>query len=98
MITFTAREMSGGTGHEHIIRLWWSDQTTGQNGDMDIGTATQWLDKPANRAYVKDQMFPGQYVEAFVVKPQYGHWYIRTHANGRWTDNFLALPTRRKAA
>jgi hypothetical protein len=98
MVIFTAREMSGGSGHEHVIRLWWRDTGDGKSGDMDIDTATRWLDKPANRAYVEDQARPGTFVEAGVVKPTHGHWYIRTHADGRWTDNLLALPLRRRAA
>ena len=31
-------------------------------------------------------------VQVGVVHPQYGPPYLRTHADGVWTDNLLALP------
>jgi hypothetical protein len=98
VIQFTAREMNGGNGHEHVARLWWTDTSTGTDGLMDIDTVTRWLDKPENRAFVEDRVRPGNYVEAFVVKPIGNQWYIRTAADGRWTDNILALPERRLRA
>lgn len=98
MIVFTARQMSGGTGHEHVIALEWKDTAQGTSGWMDIARATKWLDTPGNRAYVEDRVRPGNYVEAHVEKPAPGHWYIRTAADGCWTNNLLALPERRLMA
>ena len=95
MIVFTARQMSGGTGHEHVSALEWKDTVQGTSNSMDIDRATKWLDTAGSRAYVEDRARPGHYVEAHVVKPAAGgRWHIRTAADGRWTDNLLALPER----
>jgi hypothetical protein len=32
-------------------------------------------------------------VNVGVVKPQGGQPYLRTHADGKWTNNLLNLPT-----
>ena len=75
--------------------------------DIDSGTGNLTIDgltggeqllATGTLQYVEDQARPGTFVEAGVVKPTHGHWYIRTHADGRWTDNLLALPLRRRAA
>lgn len=98
MVVFTARQMSGGTGHEHVIALEWKDTDKGTSNWMPIDDATKWLDRPESRAWVEDRARRGNFVEAFVVKPANGRWYIRTAADGRWTDNLLALPERKLMA
>jgi hypothetical protein len=92
MIFFTEREMSGGSGHEHIARLWWEDDTPRANprsGSMDMGTAVQWVDKTENHAYAHNG---ASYVEVYVVRRSGMHPHLRTAADGIWTDNLLALP------
>lgn len=98
MIVFTARQMSGGMGHEHVVALEWNDTVLGTSGWMDIDGATKWLDTAGTPAYVEDRLRPGHYVRAHVVKPDTGRWYIRTAEDGRWTNNLLALPERRLMA
>jgi hypothetical protein len=41
---------------------------------------------------VVDQI--GNYVDVGVVRPPVGPPYLRTHADGVWTNNLLALPRR----
>ncbi len=98
MIVFVGREMTGGSGHEHVTALYWIDTPSTVENRSVIEEITRWLDISTNHAFVEDRARPGHYVEAYVVKPANGRWYVRTYADGRWTDNILALPLRRQAA
>ncbi|WP_344391902.1 DUF3892 domain-containing protein [Streptomyces vastus] len=42
------------------------------------------------KAYTDDDR--GHWAYVLVVTPAYGEKYLRTYADGVWTDNLLALP------
>jgi hypothetical protein len=72
--------------HEHIVAVRWTGwEGSGEKStetvirDIDGGT-TVYVEQGGSRADVKVVRIPGR-------AP-----YIRTQANGRWTDNLLSLP------
>lgn len=93
LIQITARHMVGGQGHEHIAAVRWREMGGQQGiGDEPRAEVVYWLERDAaNRAIAG--IYPTNYAEVGVVHPAYGDPYLRTHADGRWTDNLLALPT-----
>ena len=48
----------------------------------------QWIDNGV-QAFVESYTTK---VAVLVVRPQHGEPYLRTYANGTWTDNLLSLP------
>jgi hypothetical protein len=89
-IRITAIRLSGGTSHEHIVHLWWTDPATNQSGDDSRSAIVSWIETKAGQAYVNDGQ--GHRVSVLVVTPTRGEKYLRTYADGIWTDNLLALP------
>jgi hypothetical protein len=88
MIHIHAVHMSGGTGHEHIASVKWQNPDDGKTGQNTKAEMVAWLRKStANKAYVcgGGHLAPVKVVNA---SPP----YIRSHADGVWTDNLLALP------
>jgi hypothetical protein len=51
-----------------------------------------WIENQNGEAYVEDS--GGHRANVGVVAPSYGARYLRTYADGVWTDNLLALPRR----
>jgi len=84
MVQITEVHMEGGERHDHIASVkWWNGQKAG------VSTRSQMVDfiNGGQKVYVTD----GQnmvYVGVVKATPS----YIRTHADGKWTDNLLALP------
>lgn len=91
-IRITAVRLSGGQGHEHITRLWWTDPASGKTGDNSRAQIVTWIDEDNGKAYVDDSR--GNRADVLVVTPRYGDKYLRTYADGQWTDNLLALPRK----
>jgi hypothetical protein len=91
-IRITAVRLEGGNAHEHIVRLWWTDPATSRTGDNSRAELVSWMETQHGKAYVEDAY--GNRAEVGVVTPAHGVKYLRTHADGRWTDNLLALPRR----
>jgi hypothetical protein len=90
MIEITAIRMStGGTKHEHITNLKWKNTTTNSEGSSTRQTIVDWLDKDSNQAIITSG---SKTVFVGVVRPVTGSPYVRTYADGIWTDNLLALP------
>lgn len=79
--------MVGGAGHEHIARVRWIDPQTIETGESTRATMVDWI-RNGGQAYVTD----GQRSVAVGVVNVIPA-YIRTYADGVWTDNLLALPT-----
>lgn len=85
-IYIVKRHMVGGSGHEHIAEVKWENRENGKSGTNSRADMVKWIDdrgdaRVANGAsYVK--------VGTVDAKPK----YIRTYADGKWTDNLLALP------
>jgi hypothetical protein len=91
-IRITAVRLSGGQGHEHITRLWWTDSASGKTGDNSRAQIVTWIEDDNGKAYVDDGQ--GNRADVLVVTPRYGDKYLRTYADSRWTDNLLALPRK----
>jgi hypothetical protein len=91
-IRFTAIRMSGGTRHEHIVRLWWINPATSVTGDNTRAELVDWIENEGGKAYVEDGA--GNRADVGVVVPAYGAKYLRSYADGKWTNNLLALPRR----
>jgi copper oxidase (laccase) domain-containing protein len=87
MIHIHAVRLSGGTGHEHITRVRWKNPDTSKTGENTRAEMVDWIKNKNGAAYVCGG---GHLARVLVVnaKPP----YIRTHADGVWTDNLLALP------
>ena len=81
--------MEGGEEHEHIAEVAWVNVADpNEKGTSSRSGIVQWLEEaPSHRAIVSDGMSS---VEVGVVNatPK----YLRTHADGKWTNNLLALP------
>jgi hypothetical protein len=91
-LRITAIRQSGGTGHEHITNLWWINPASGKTGENTRVQIVSWIEDKNGKAYVEDSS--GHRVEVLVVIPKHSPKYLRTYADGVWTDNLLALPRR----
>lgn len=91
-IRFTAKRLSDGTSHQHIVRLWWVNPADGDQGDNTRAELVAWIEDKGGKAYVEDRF--GNRVDVGVVTPAYGQKYLRSYADGVWTDNLLALPNK----
>lgn len=82
-----ARRMSGGSGHEHISMLRWTDGTeTKDSTRADMVTFV----KGGGQAYVTAS---GYTAYLRVRQTASGTEYVQTYADGVWKDNLLALQT-----
>lgn len=87
MIYITQIHLVGGNQHEHIARVRWQDtQNPANNGENSRQEMVDWING-GGQAYVNHG---GRTVAVGVVNANPP--YIRTHADGVWTDNLLALP------
>lgn len=82
----------GGTKktEDEIVRYRWVNISTGTIGDNDKPTMVVWVGKEENSAYVGSG---ADRVDVGVVRPTHGQPYLRTYADGEWTNNLLNLPT-----
>ena len=83
----TKRHMDGGSKHEHIAKVTWENRASGETGESTRGAMVEWIEGGGDCRVANGT----SYVKVGVVdsSPK----YIRTHADGKWTDNLLALPT-----
>jgi hypothetical protein len=89
MIYITAVQMSrGGTRHEHIASVRWTNPATRKTGQSTRAEMVNWIRNEKGDARVRDRA--GHDVQVGVVRARPP--YIRTHADRVWTDNLLALP------
>jgi len=87
-IRITGIRLQGGEQHEHITHLRWAEDGT-QNGGIDTrAQLVAWVDGGV-QTYVNEG---GRRVEVRVVTPPHGAKYLRTVADGYYTNNLLALP------
>ena len=91
-IRITAVRLEGGQAHEHIVRLWWTNPANSQTGDNSRAQLVSWIETQNGKAYVEDAH--GDRADVGVVTPRYGEKYLRTYADGKWTNNLLALPRK----
>jgi hypothetical protein len=78
--------MEGGQGHEHIARVRWINPETNATGENSRSEMVDWINN-GGKAFVVDG---GRNVAVGVVDASPP--YIRTYADGVWTNNLLALP------
>ena len=92
-IRITHVRLAGGTFHEHITTLWWTDPADNKNGDSSKETVVGWIDDKGGTAYVQQ---PGTArADVGTVDPGNGRAkYLRTYADGAWNNNLLSLPRR----
>jgi hypothetical protein len=86
MVRVTSCHLVGGELHEHIQSVKWINPSDSKAGQTSRAGMVEFIEK-GNRAVVGEG---SQQVEVGVVNatPK----YIRTHADGEWTNNLLALP------
>ena len=87
MYYITAVRMSGDT-EDHITSVRWLNAASGISKTSSVASMAAWLGK-GNRAYVGGQ---GGRAEVLVVGPSGRVPYLRSQANGQWTDNLRRLP------
>jgi hypothetical protein len=78
--------MEGGSQHEHIASVQWENRTTNESGYKTRAQMVQFVEGGGDARVANGS----SYVKVGVVNatPK----YIRTYADGKWTDNLLALP------
>jgi hypothetical protein len=91
-IKITHIRVDGDVRHEHITHLWWTDPASGKVGNNTRARVVSWIEDEHGKAYVDDGL--GNRADVLVVTPANGPKYLRTYADGRATDNLLALPRK----
>jgi hypothetical protein len=86
-VYITSVHLESGGEHQHISEVKWENREDESTGTSTKATMVDWIDNKKGVARVADG---SSYVGVGVVNatPK----YIRTHADGKWTDNLLALP------
>jgi hypothetical protein len=88
MVNVTAVHMTGGTRHEHIATVQWTNPDTGVTGESTRETMVDWIRNKHGVAHVHGSDGSVSRVGVVNANPP----YIRTYADGDWNDNLLALP------
>lgn len=78
------------TRTSNIVHLWWINPADGKVGDNTRAQVVAWIETDHSKAYVEDAYV--NRADVGVVTPQSGQKCLRTYADGKWTDNLLALP------
>jgi hypothetical protein len=84
MVYIIAVHLEGGDQHEHITHVKWQDGATVRT--CSRAEMIKWIYQ-GNKAFVTDGV---RTVEVLVVDASPP--YLRTFADGRWTNNLIALP------
>jgi hypothetical protein len=74
--------------HVAISNLGWDG--TGTKGNSTRLEMYDWIKHQKGEAYVRDGN--GNTAHVGTVETDRGTKYVRTYADGKWTDNLLALP------
>ena len=93
MIRITCIKKDGGNHadpHEGIADFGWVNEQTRAAGRSTRDQMIFFLERQGGQAYVKDRFGNVAYVS--VATTAWGTKYLRTHADGKWTDNLLSLP------
>lgn len=75
--------------HEYITHLWWKGVDTGTANSITKAELVSWIDNHKGDAYVGSG---SQRVRVYTIHPAGGTPYVRTKADGMWTNNLLSLP------
>ena len=88
-VYITAIHLEGGSRHQHIARVRWEQiDDSSKTGEDSRQQMVDWIRNQNGEAYVRDGD-GGVSVLAVDASPP----YMRTYADGQWTNNLLALPT-----
>ena len=87
MVYITHIRTASGNSNEHITHVRWLQPDNNQVGESSIPTMVDWIDHKGGIAKVKEG---NRIVDVGVVHADPP--YLRTHADGTWTNNLLALP------
>jgi hypothetical protein len=79
--------MVGGSRHEHIAAVEWENRATKATGKTSRAGMVKFIEVDKGDARVADGSSYVQ-VKGRDAIPK----YIQTYADGKWTDNLLALP------
>lgn len=89
-IQITHVRLSGLTPtHQHITDYKWRSDDTGEVNSSSKRSLVEWLDKPGTSAYVSSGTARAAVA---VIRPGGQEPYLRTYADGVWSDNLLSLP------
>jgi hypothetical protein len=86
VIEITAVRLEGGTTHEHITDVQWA--TASAAGQMGRQPLIDWLNAGGDAIAAHED----EHVPLLVVEPSDRAPYVRTHADGTWTNDLLGLP------
>jgi hypothetical protein len=89
MINVTSVHMVGGSEHQHIGSVRWTNPDTGNSGESTRAKMVEWIRDKKGVAHVHGADGSVSQVGVVDANPP----YIRTYADGDWNDNLLALPT-----
>ena len=84
-----AVHLSGGSEHKHVTNMVWMNGSTFKSGLNGTAEMVEFIENKSGDVKVSDGQTA---VPVGVVHPTDGKPYIRTHKDGKWTDNLLALP------
>lgn len=76
--------------HEGITHFGWTNEETRATGKSTRVQMVDFLENQNGRAFVKDVL--GNVANVGVVTSSHGTKFLRTYADGKWTDNLLTLP------
>ncbi|HEV2345624.1 MAG TPA: DUF3892 domain-containing protein [Actinocrinis sp.] len=93
-IQITRTELSGGSTHEHIVRLWWTNPSTNESGNNSRAEIVAWIENESGKAYTDDGR--GHRADVLVRTSERGVKYLQTRADGVWGNNLLALAHTRR--
>ena len=89
LIEITHIKFSGSVAeHQSITDYKWRSSTG--TGESTKATMVAWVDDKTNTAHVGQGRFQ---VNVGAVHPSTGAAYLRTYADGQWSNNLLSLPT-----
>ena len=74
--------------HEGITHFGWLNEQNRTSGKSTLADMVAFLETQGGVAYVKDNN--GNIANIGVVTTTRGTKYLRTHADGKWTDNLLS--------
>lgn len=75
---------------DEIVRYRWRSVEDGEVNESDKLTLVDWIDNKNGKAYVGNG---AQRVSVGTVHPANGKPYLKTYADGVWTNNLVNLPT-----
>jgi hypothetical protein len=76
--------------HVAISNLGWVNEADGKTGNSTRIEMYDWIKNQDGYAYVRDQS--GNTARVGTAETDRGTKYVRTYADGKWTDNLLTLP------